>query len=246
MRKKVSQIIAIAEMLALPQLRRPVTYVLILAIPAMFLYLFWLVGGMRLGRHVLFGSLIAIPLNAGIIALPQSIVIYKFRKLQDMYIASPVTQFVYLMGNALARLLFAIPGVLFIGGILLLARYMPVRAIPITIVVLLLSWAVGCALGFMIAMYITNVMVVSEVTSLLALVMVMLPPVSYPLELVGSHWRWVTLMVPSTSAAQLIKVASGASQLNAPAYVLTAWAVLLGSCLLFLWIALTKSSWREA
>ena len=246
MRKKMSQILAIAEMLALPQLRRPVTYILILAIPAMFLYLFWLVGGMRLGRHVLFGSLIAIPLNAGIIALPQSIVTYKFRKLQDMYVASPVTQFVYLMGNALARLLFAVPGVLFIGGILLWGRYMPFSAIPTTIVVLLICWAVGCALGFMIAMYVTNVMVVSEISSLLALVLVMLPPVSYPLELVGANWRWLALMVPSASAAQLIKVASGASQINGSVYVFTEWAVLLGSGLLFLWLALTKSSWREA
>jgi len=243
--RKLSQIFAIAQMMALPQIRSPVTYALIFAIPGMFLYLFWLVGGMGLGRHVLFGSLIAIPMNAGIIALPQSIVAYKFRKLQDMYVASPVNQFVYLLGNGLARLLFALPGIFFIGGVLLWAHYMPVRALPVAIVVLLLSWAVGCALGFMLASFISNVMVISQIANLLGLVMVMLPPVSYPIELLGARWRWLALAIPSTSAAQLIKVASGVSKLNSPAFIIFSWFVLVGSCVVFLWLALSRSRWRE-
>jgi len=243
--RRLSQIFAIAQMMALPQLRSPVTYALIFAIPGMFLYLFWLVGGMGLGRHVLFGSLIAIPMNAGVIALPQSIVAYKFRKLQDMYVASPVNQFVYLMGNGLARLLFALPGIFFVGGILLWAHYMPFSALPVAIAVVLLSWAVGCALGFMLASYISNVMVIGQISNLLGLVMVMLPPVSYPIELLSARWQWLALTLPSTSAAQLIKVASGVSKLNSPTLIIFSWLVLAGSCLVFLWLAQSRSRWRE-
>jgi ABC-type multidrug transport system permease subunit len=245
MRTKLSQIVALAEMLALPDLRSPAMYALMLAFPAMFLYLFWLVGGMKLGQHVLFGSLIAIPLNSGIVAVPQSVVGYRYRKLQDMYVASPATQFVYLMGNGLARLLFAVPGMLLLGSLLVWTGAMPLRAIPTVVAVLFLCWAIGCSIGFTLATYMNNLTTVSQFANLLALAMVMLPPVSYPIELVSTQWRWLTLAIPSTSAAQLIKIASGVSHPTSPEYVTFCWLVLALSCLGFLWLASTKSQWRE-
>ena len=184
-------------------------------------------------------------MNAGIIALPQSIVAYKFRKLQDMYVASPVNQFIYLMGNGLARLLFALPGIFFIGGILLWAHYMPGQRIACGDCGRAFELGRGLCLGFMLASFISNVMVISQIANLLGLLMVMLPPVSYPIELVGARWRWLALAVPSTSAAQLIKVASGVSKLNSPPFIIFSWLVLVGSCVVFLWLALSRSRWRE-
>lgn len=122
---------------------------------------------------------------------------------------------------------------------------MPVRAIPTAAAVLILCWGVGCAIGFTLATYMNNLTTVSQFANLLALMMVMLPPVSYPIELVSAQWRWLTLAIPTTSAAQLIKIASGVSHPTGPGYVLVCWLVLSASCVVFLWLASAKSQWRE-
>lgn len=243
--KALSQTTAIARMLAIPAIRDPATYAFAFLFPVIFLFLYSLIGGMKLGQHVLFGSLISLVMNSGIISLPQTVVSYKFRKLQDMYVASPVHQLIYLFGLGLSRLLYSIPGVLLFLIILLSSRYMPLSALPVIVVVLLLSWAAGCAIGFTVATYFNNIMQVSAAANLLGLFMLLMPPVLYPLELIPEQWRWLALVIPSTSAAQLIKVACGASSLNSPAYVLAYWVILILYTVSGFVLVLKKSRWRE-
>jgi len=244
--KKAARIFALAEMLVLPQLRSPATYAMVLAFPLLFLYMFWIFGGLRLAQHALFGNVVAIALNSGIISLPQVIANYKVRRLQDIYVASPVTAFDYIMGHGISRLLFALPGCGVMLAVLLLFHFMPLRALPATLLVLLITWATGCAIGFMIASYMDNPVSISAIANLVGLVMVLLPPVSYPMEMLQSRWKWLALAAPSTNAAQLVKVFSGVSQLGAPQQCLAYWAVLIFYCVLFFWIALHKSRWRES
>lgn len=243
--KKAGKILALAEMLVLPQLRSPATYAMVLAFPMIFLYMFWIFGGLRLAQHALFGNLVAIALNSGIISLPQVIAMYKIRRLQDIYVASPITAFDYIMGHGISRLIFALPGCALMLGVLLLFRFMPIRVLPVTILVLLITWATGCALGFMIASYMENPVSISAVANLVGLFMVLLPPVSYPMEMLQSRWKWLALAAPSTDAAQLLKVSSGVSQLGALEHRIAYWAVLIFYCVFFFWMALHKSRWRE-
>jgi len=130
-------------------------------------------------------------------------------------------------------------------GILLVTRFMPLRAVPITVLALLVGWATGCAVGFMLATYIHNATQVGSISSLAGLLMILVPPVFYPLELVSAKWRWLALVLPTTGASQLIKVASGASHLNSVGYMLSYW----GSMALYFvgcfWLVVRRSRWRE-
>ena len=136
---------AIARMHTIPALRDPATYGFALLFPVIFLFLYWLIGGMQLGQHVLYGSLVSPVLNAGIISLPQTVVSYKYRKLQDMFVASPVHQLSYLFGLGLSRLLYSLPAVALLFLILFVSNFLPARAIPVVILAMLMSWATGCA-----------------------------------------------------------------------------------------------------
>ena len=243
--KKAGKILALAQMLVLPQLRSPATYAMVLVFPTIFLFMFWVFGGMQMAQHALFGSLVAITLNSGIISLPQVIANYKVRKLQDIYVASPITAFDYIMGHGIARLLFALPGCALMLSVLLFFHFMPLRVLPLTILVLLITWATGCALGFTIATYMESPVQISSVANLAGLFMVLLPPVSYPMELLHSRWKWLALAAPSTDAAQLLKVASGVSGLGTLEQRIAYWIVLIFYCGFFFWIALNKSRWRE-
>ena len=232
-------------MLAVPAIRDPATYGFAFLFPVIFLFLYGLIGGMSLGQHVLFGSLISLVMNSSIISLPQTVVTYKFRKLQDMYVASPVHQLTYLFGLGLSRLLYSVPSIILFFIILLASGYMPLHVIPLVVLVLLMAWATGCAIGFTIATYFNNITQVSAAANLLGLFMLLMPPVLYPLELIPAHWRWLALVIPSTSAAQLIKVACGVSSLNSPAYRLAYWAILIFYTVLCFLFVLKKSRWRE-
>jgi ABC-2 type transport system permease protein len=243
--KVVNQVVAIAQMLALPVLRDPATYGFAFLFPAVFLFLLWLIGGMSLGRHVLFGSLVSIMMNSGIINLSQTVVEYRYRKLQDMYVASPVHQLMYLFGMGLSRLFYSLPSCIVIFAILLTSGYMPADAILVTALVLLMSWAAGCAIGFSIATYFNNIRQISAAANLLGIMMLLLPPVFYPLELIPGKFHWFALLIPSASAAQLIKVASGASAISAPPYILAYWAVLIIHTIGCFLLVLYKSRWRE-
>ena len=243
--KALCQTTALAKMLTIPVLRNPFAYAFMFLFPGMFLYLYWLIGGMNLGKHVLFGSLVGSTMNSGIVSLPQKVLEYRLRKLQDMYVASPVNQVVYLFGHGLSRLLYALPGTLIFIIILVSAGYMPIRALPSTIVVLLLSWASGCAIGFTLTTYVTNAAQMSAVANALGLLILLIPPVLYPLELIQPRWRWAALMLPSSSAAQLMKIESGISFLNGEPYVLICWSVLGLYVVLSLLIVIKKSRWRE-
>src|ERR1043165_840187 len=243
--KAVSQTTAIARMLAIPALRDPATYAFAFLFPFIFLFLYVLIGGMKLGQHVFYGSLVSVMMNAGIISLPQTVVQYKFRKLQDVYVASPVHQLSYLFGIGLSRLLYSTPGCVIFFIILLAGKYMPFSAVPVAVVVLLMGWATGCAIGFTIATYFNNIMQVSAAANLLGLFLLLMPPVMYPLELVPEGWRWLAVLAPSASAAQLIKVACGASSLNTPAYVLGCWLTLTLYTAGGFLLVIKKSRWRE-
>lgn len=243
--KSISQTTAIARMLAVPAIRDPATYGFAFLFPVIFLFLYGLIGGMSLGQHVLFGSLISLVMNSSIISLPQTVVTYKFRKLQDMYVASPVHQLTYLFGLGLSRLLYSVPSIILFFIILLASGYMPLHAIPLVLLVLLMAWATGCAIGFTVATYFNNITQVSAAANLLGLFMLLMPPVMYPLELIPAHWRWLALIIPSTSAAQLIKVACGVSSLNSPVYRLAYWAILIFYTVLCFLFVLKKSRWRE-
>src|SRR5215210_4369557 len=123
--KSLSQTTAIARMLAVPAIRDPATYGFAFLFPVIFLFLYGLIGGMKLGQHVLFGSLISLVMNSSIISLPQTVVTYKVRKLQDMYVASPVHQLTYLFGLGFSRLLYSFPAIILFFIIVLVSDYMP-------------------------------------------------------------------------------------------------------------------------
>jgi ABC-type polysaccharide/polyol phosphate export permease len=236
---------ALASMLALPGIRSPLTYGLVFSFPLMFLVMYHVIGGAALGVHVLFGSLITFVMNSGIVSLPQIAVEYKQRRLQDIYVASPVHPLVYLLGLGLSRLIHVLPGCVVLFAILLGTGVMHVSALPLALVVLVMCWATGCSIGFMIATYNDNVGQVSAVANLLGMLALLIPPVLYPLDMLKGAWQWIALAAPSASAAHLLRAGSGASRLVDSAHVLTCWGVLGVYVVVSLLLVAYKSRWRE-
>ncbi|MGI6362181.1 MAG: hypothetical protein ACOX21_00030 [Bacillota bacterium] len=99
-------------------------------IPGALYLMFFLVGGQELSQHVLYGALIAQALGAGLVSMPQFIVIHRDRRLLDMYIASPMGPLSYMFGFAGGRLIYMLPGMVILFSILLGFGFMQLHNLP--------------------------------------------------------------------------------------------------------------------
>jgi len=232
-------------MRVLPARHNPVAYALVFLYPLFFAVALSAIGGNRFTHAVIMGLPVAYMFNNGIIALPQLIVDYKVRKLQDMFVASPVGSIAYMFGAAFSRLLFVMPVILAVCLAMIALGQYPVLAIGTLCIVLLCAWMTGCAIGFGLSTYWTDSMQIGAVANLLGMLTSVLPPVLYPLDVLPAGWSGWLLLIPSVSAAHLIRIAGGATELTGPIHLWAAWAAMLGWTGLCLLAVAYKSRWRE-
>lgn len=219
-------------------------YIAVSLLPASYYLVFYLIGGMALSGHVLYGSLVALTLNVGVVSLPQFLVLARNRRLQEMMVASPVRPLEYMFGFALSRLVFSLPGLGVILALLFAFGGLPVRSLPAILAVLMATWLVGSMIGFTLGTYVTSLSAVGSLANLAGFLLMLIPPVLYPATLLAGVWRTVALLLPSSSAAFLVRAAAGL-QAATPGEILLTTAVLaayLAGCAA---LVAVKSRWRE-
>lgn len=242
--KAAEQIWAIAMMALRPTIRNPLLTILVSTLPASIVVMFHLIGGSELGRHALFGTLVVFATNVCVVSMPQVIVSYQARRLQDMFVASPVTPVMYATGLGLSRLLWVAPGLVVVMAVLLWTGGLLVRQLPQAVMVILVTWFVGALIGFMAATVFSSPYKITTAANLLGMLMSVVPPVYYPLALVPPAWRWLPMLLPTTNAAELLRIAGGLSTATL-ATTAVHWLLLLGSGALCLAVALKKTSWTD-
>jgi len=242
--KPLSQVLSIATMFTINAFRSWVVYFALAIFPASFFILLTLLGGTSLGQHALYGFIVSISANAGVVALPQKVVFYKYtRKLQDVFVSAPISPFVYMSGLALSRLAWSAPGFVVFAGILLGCGFMRIGALPSLCVVVVASWIVGSALGFTLGTHVANPHLISSIANMLGMFLVVFPPVLYPMELLPEGVRWVTALIPTASAAELLRQAGGVSRSGVhPVYM---WCILGAWTLFCVTAVMCRSRWQD-
>ncbi|HEU0077125.1 MAG TPA: ABC transporter permease [Longimicrobiaceae bacterium] len=242
--RALSSTFAVALLFLKPRLRQPLLFVLITIIPLSFVVTFWVIGGERLSHHALYGMLVVFAVNPGLVALPQSAVTYRTLGLQEMYSSSPVGPTVYAIGQGLSPVLFAALPLSAVVAILVSWSALEPRAIPGVTAVLLATSFIGIMVGFALSLQVTNLYAISTAANLAGMLLTVLPPVYYPLEMVSAGWRWLPLLLPTTNAAALLRITGGISEGTTSALVLHSailGAYALGCGALVFW----KIRWRE-
>jgi len=242
--RRIRQILAITRMMTLCAVRSWVMYIALCIYPAGYFIMLTLIGGRELGQHVLYGFLISVTLNAGVVALPQRVVYYKqTRKLQDMFVSAPISPMIYMTGLALSRLMWATPGIIISLGIMLAGGFMPVTALPLTFVIVVATWMMGSTIGFTLGSYVANPHIIGTISSVLGQTLIMFPPVLYPIHYVPEGYRWLALLLPSASAGEMLRIAGGVSESGLaplwPWLSLAVWMTLL-------WLMVLRGSqWED-
>lgn len=224
--------------------RNPLWVISYLVTPLSLLVLFYVWGGIEFARNAVIGGLISMATMNGI-GLMGDVAYYKnFIKLQDMMVASPMGAFQYMMGLALSGLLFSLPGLLLMLALLLNLTDITLCGFIILIlayVLLLLSMA---GIGFTLSTYVKEERYVWPLSTILSFALTILPPVYYPYDLLPTIASGLALVIPSSNAAMVAQYLAGVVE-ETPTHLAMMMLIMAAESVLFLWISINKSQWRE-
>ena len=130
-------------------------------------------------------------------------------KLQDMFVASPLSPVSYVAGLSLAKLFSGLAGIALFSVLLgVYAKVSAIGALEIAVAAVI-TWASISALGFMISTFARDVRDLWVYSPLLNVALAFLPPVFYPISLLPQNVQFLAYIAPTTYPSQIIQSATG-------------------------------------
>ncbi|WP_457559684.1 hypothetical protein [Candidatus Harpocratesius sp.] len=189
----------------LPSLKDPLIFVIRMYsvfLPVFFAYIF-------LGINGLISSLpgvIVVTFTFNGISVAGSIYLNKhWFKLQDIYVASGISQFTYIMGFAMGSFILSLPNVLISFGLLVILKKITLINLFIVLICGVALWIAFILIGFFIGTSIKSIKRVDSLPEILALLFGYLPPIYYSVSSLPNWLQPLTFIIPTASAAALFK-----------------------------------------
>jgi ABC-2 type transport system permease protein len=165
-------------------------------------------------------------------------------KFQAMVVSSPVSALTYMFSMAISELAFAAPPMVLL---LIITSYslsgITAFAILEVLAVILLTWITTSSIGFFLSTYVLNTRTAFLTVSFISIILSILPPVFYPLQVIPVQFQWLAQLVPTTHSSILIQSALGLG--TTAGQVTESWLALPVFAVIFLMLALFKAKWRE-
>ena len=239
----VRQVLIIAYMTGVLWLRRnPMSLVFTAISPFSLLFVLFVVSGGQYIHFAVAGSLVMALVGYGL-ALGQDISFYKTEyKVQDVFVASPVSPLTYMVGLALSELLFGLPALIVLAT--LVVYFGSVFSIPLLVATILLIWGAMSALGFFLSSHMLHMRNATQVISFVNVILAVLPPVFYSMDVMPDVLRPLAYAVPTTHASLMLQDIMG---IPTPAdwSLEFGFAIQIAYLLAFITLAKTKALWRE-
>jgi ABC-2 type transport system permease protein len=239
----VRQVLIIAYMTGVLWLRRnPMSLVFTAISPFSLLFVLFVVSGGQYIHFAVAGSLVMALVGYGL-ALGQDISFYKTEyKVQDVFVASPVSPLTYMVGLALSELLFGLPALIVLAT--LVVYFGSVFSIPLLVATILLIWGAMSAMGFFLSSHMLHMRNATQVISFVNVILAVLPPVFYSMDMMPDVLRPLAYAVPTTHASLMLQDIMG---IPTPAdwSLEFGFAIQIAYLLAFVTLAKTKALWRE-
>jgi ABC-2 type transport system permease protein len=193
----------------IPKMRSPFDFVNFVVSPLTVLFFIYLFAGPGKAVFAMAGGLVAVIVGSCIILETEAAFIRLVVKLQDMFVASPLSPISYVIGLSISQLFNGLLGIALFSTLLALNRpIQPLGALEI-FVAAILTWASVSALGFMMSTFARDLRDLWVYSPLLTVLLSFLPPVFYPITLIPQKVRFVAYLAPTTYPAQIIQQAAG-------------------------------------
>jgi ABC-2 type transport system permease protein len=239
----VRQALLIAYMTGVLWLRRnPMSLVFTAISPFSLLFVLFVISGGQYTHFAVAGSLVMALVGYGL-ALGQDISFYKTEyKVQDVFVASSVSPLTYMMGLALSELLFGLPALAVLAT--LVVYFGSVFSIPLLVATILLIWGAMSAMGFFLSSHMLHMRNATQVISFVNVILAVLPPVFYSIDIMPAVLRPLAYAVPTTHASLMLQYIMGMP--TAADWSLGfGFAIQIAYLVGFIMLAKTKAIWRE-
>jgi len=241
---KVYQILIIAYTTGILWLRRnPLSLIFTAITPFSLLFVLFIISDGQYTQYAISGSLVMALVGYGL-ALGQDITYYKTEyKIQDMFVASPISPLTYMTGLALSEILFGFPALVVL---LFLIFYIGVSFlyIPLLIFIILIVWISTSSMGFFLSSHMLHMKNATQIISFVNVFLAILPPVFYSINKLPEILQYVSYIAPRTHASLMIQYAMG---FDTPEN----WSILIGITVQlvyaigFITLAKVHALWRE-
>ena len=224
--------------------RNPLSLVFSAISPFSLLFILFIISDGKYLPLSITGSLVMALVGYGL-SLGQDISFYKNEyKIQDLFVASPVSPITYMFGFAISQILFGLPALLVL---LTLATLFLSSSIflPLLIITTLLVWGSMSSMGFFLSSHMLHMRNVSQIISFVNVILSILPPIFYSIDRLPIQLQFASYFVPTTHASLMIQTTMGLptpKEWSIELGLLVQVAYLVG----FVILAKVKAVWRES
>ena len=223
--------------------RNPIRIVLEVSIPFSFLFVLFVISG---GEHIhlaLAGTLIMAFGSSGIwvgMDIAENKIEYK---MQDIFVSSPVSPVIYLAGLALAQLVVAALPLSILAGFVIYFSGSLLNT-PLLAATVIIIFGTMAAIGFFVSSHISLLRTVNDSIVALMIVLGMLPPVYYSVQILPTELQYLAYAIPTTHASLNLQYIM---DLPTPQNwsLGFSFAIMAAYFTGFLILAMTKAGWRE-
>ena len=185
-----------------------------IAAPLAFLFFIYLYGGEARLPLALAGGFVMVTLSTSVSMETEAAFNRIVLKFHDMYIASPIRPISYVIGLAIANVLSAIPGMIIFLIIAFLFINPPLYFIPILFLALTSIWITFSTIGFLISTMARDIKDLWTWTPIISVLLSVLPPVFYPVEILPPSLRWIVYIIPPATSSRIIQHSLGAVSMS--------------------------------
>lgn len=228
----------------LPMIRIPTLLPFVFATPFTILFILLVTGKGAAFAYGIAGAIAMTVSQQGLILGADLTNLKIEHKFQSIVVASPVSPQTYMFSVASAELAFAMPPIIILLAVTAYSTAgITFLALLEVIAVILLTWITTSSIGFFLSTYVLNTRTAFLTVTFISILLSVLPPVFYPIQVIPAQLRWAAELVPTTHSSLLIQSAMGLP--STTSQTVTSWVALPVFALLFLLLALYKAKWRE-
>lgn len=222
-------------------LRSPLSALTFFLTPLSLVFFIYIFAGKNALTYGLIGGLISSMVSSSIIVETDASFVRIVLKIQDMFVASPVSPISYAAGLALSDLIPGLPGVIFF--IILLSIIDNLNAIQIILILfsLAITWANISALGFFISTFARDPRDLWVYAPILSVVLGFISPVYYPISFLPQWAQMIAYLSPTTYTGEIIRNVVAFSLEN----ILYLFLGLIIYTIAFIYLAGKRMRWKE-
>jgi ABC-2 type transport system permease protein len=223
--------------------RNPVSLVFATLSPFSLLFILLIISNGQYIQFAVAGSLVMTMVSFGL-GLGEDIAYYRIEyKIQDIFVASPISQFAYMTGMTLSELLFGLP---VICALFFLALHFGahITDLPTITCTSLLIWGTMSSLGFFLSSHMSHTRNVAHIISFVILLMTIMPPVFYSVDKLPVELKYLAYAIPTTQSSLIIQHVMG---FHTPKdwSIYLAFSIQIIYLIAFTVLANTRAQWRE-